>query len=432
MKIELPYNYCPREYQLNVLQALDSGTKRAVWVVHRRGGKDVTILNWVIKELAKSTKTCFYVFPSYAQAKKAIWDAINSDGFRIIDYIPEQIIAQKNAQEMKIRFKNGSLLQLIGSDNIDSIVGTNPSIIVFSEYALQDPSAWDYLRPILRVNKGVAIFISTPRGRNHFWDLYRLARDNKEWFCELLTVEDTDVLTQDDIDQERRENMSEELIQQEYYCSFDRGVEGSYYAKLLLKMEQQGRIVQLFHDEYKVVHTAWDLGWDDSTAIVFFQVDNSSIKIIDYEEHNNKTLAQMKAIIAAKPYRYGFNLFPHDVEQIDGLSTGCTRKEILEDLQIPVTTVRRALIADGIESVKALMSSRLMISTKCDKLLKALESYHKDYDMKNKVYSNKPRHDWSSHACDAVRYMAEGLSLINADKGSVENDYKALRNFWGS
>jgi len=432
MTINLPHNYKPRAYQLPILKALDNGVKRAVWVVHRRGGKDVTILNYVIKELAKSTKTCFYVFPSYAQAKKAIWDAINSDGFRIIDYIPTQIIAQKNAQEMKVRFKNGSLLQLIGSDNIDSIVGTNPSIIVFSEYALQDPSAWDYLRPILKVNKGVAIFISTPRGRNHFWDMFRLARDNEEWFCELLTVEDTDVLTQEDIEQERKENMSEELIQQEYYCSFDRGVEGSYYAKLLLKMEQQGRITELFYDEYKVVHTAWDLGWDDSTAVIFFQIDAGSVKIIDYEEHNNKTLAQMKSIIASKPYRYGYNLFPHDVEQIDGLSTGCTRREILEDLQIPVTTVKRNLIADGIESVKALMSSRLMISTRCDKLLKAIESYHKDYDMKNKVYSNKPRHDWSSHACDALRYMSEGLSLINAAQGSVENDYKALRNFWGS
>ena len=140
----------------------------------------------------------------------------------------------------------------------------------------------------------------------------------------------------------------------------------------------------------------------------------------------------MKSILSSKPYRYGYNLFPHDVEQIDGLSTGCTRKEILEDLQIPVTTVKRNLIADGIESVKALMSSRLMISKRCDKLLKAIENYHKDYDVKNKVYSNKPRHDWSSHACDALRYMAEGLSLINAVQGSIENDYKALRNFWGS
>lgn len=432
MTSDIPHNFSPRDYQLNILDALDHGCKRAVWIVHRRGGKDITIFNWVIKELSTKTQTCFYVFPTYAQAKKAIWDAVNNDGFRILSHIPEYVIAQKNAQEMKVRFTNGSLFQLVGSDNIDRIVGTNPHIVVFSEYALQDPSAWDYIRPILRVNGGVAIFISTPRGRNHFWDMFRMARDSEEWFCELLTVKDTDVLGPEDIEQERKEGMSDELIQQEYFCSFDRGVEGSYYAKLLQKMEKEGRICDLPYDDYKVVHTAWDLGWDDATAIVFFQTDISGhIKIIDYEEHNNKTLAQMKGIIASKPYRYGFHLFPHDVEHIDGLSTGCTRKEILEDLQIPVTTVKRNLIIDGIESVKALMSSRLMISTKCVKLLKALESYHKDYDAKHKVYSNKPRHDASSHACDAVRYMTEGLSLINAQSGSLENDYKALQRFWG-
>lgn len=431
-KLTLPHHFEPRDYQLSIMDALDSGCKRAVWVVHRRGGKDVTIFNWVIKELAKKTLTCFYVFPTYSQAKKAIWDAVNNDGFRILSHIPDEIIAQKNSQEMKVRFTNGSLFQLIGSDNIDSLMGTNPHIVVFSEYALQDPSAWDYIRPILRVNGGVAIFISTPRGRNHFWDMFRMARDSQEWFCELLTVEDTDVLGPEDIEQERIEGMSEELIAQEYMCSFDRGVEGSYYAKLLQKMEKEGRICDLRYDDYKVVHTAWDLGWDDSTAIIFFQVETSGhVKIIDYEEHNNLTLAQLKGVIASKPYRYGYHLFPHDVEQIDGLSTGCTRKEILEDLHIPVTTVKRALIVDGIETVKALMSSRLFIDVKCVKLLKAIENYHKDYDVKNKVYSNKPRHDANSHACDALRYMAQGLSLINSYSGSIENDYKALQRYWG-
>lgn len=432
MTIQVPYNFTARDYQLSILDALASGCKRAVWCVHRRGGKDITVFNYVISELATKTLTCFYIFPTYAQAKKAIWDAVNNDGFRILSHIPDRFIAQKNSQEMKVRFTNGSLFQLIGSDNIDALMGTNPHIVVFSEYALQDPSAWDYIRPILRVNNGIAIFISTPRGRNHFWELFRMARDNPDWFCELLTVRDTDVLGPEDIEQERIEGMSEELIQQEYFCSFDRGVEGAYYAKLLQKMYKEERICDIPYDEYKLVHTAWDLGWDDATAIIFFQTDISGyVKIIDYEEHNNKTLAQMKQIVASKPYRYGYNLFPHDVEQIDGLSTGCTRKEILEDLHIQVTTVKKALVADGIETVKALMSSRLMINNKCVKLLKSIENYHKDYDTKNKVYSNKPRHDWSSHANDALRYMAQGLSIINSNSGSIENDYKALRNFWG-
>lgn len=414
-----------------ILQALNSGIKRAVWVCHRRAGKDLTIFNWCIPQLAQEKCTCFYVMPTYSQGKKVIWDAITIDGTRILDYIPKEIIASTNSQEMKIRFINGSVFQIIGSDNIDSLMGTNPKIVVFSEYALQSPSAWDYIRPILKVNKGTAIFISTPRGRNHFYDLFRTAQTTEGWFAEKLTVDDTGVLSEDDIEQERKEGMSDELIQQEYYCSFDRGVEGSYYSKLIMKMYADERILPINHDPYKLVHTAWDLGWDDSTAIIFFQTDGHNIKVIDCEEHSTKTLAWFKELLMKKGYKYGTHLLPHDVEQIDGLSTGCTRKEILEDLQIPVTTVPRGLIVDGIETVKAIMSSKLMISEKCQPLIKSLEHYHREWDDKHKVYGTKPKHDWSSHYADAMRMLAVGLPKINGGSGSLDEDYKALRNYWG-
>lgn len=370
--------------------------------------------------------------PSYAQAKKVIWDAVNNDGQRILDYIPKEIISQKNAQEMKVRFSNGSLLQLIGSDNIDSLMGTNPKIVVFSEYALQDPAAWDYIRPILKVNKGVAIFISTPRGKNHFYELYRTSQTTEGWFGQKLTIEDTKVLTWDDVKQEMSEGMSEELALQEYMCSFDRGVEGSYYSKLINKMQEEERICPIAYDPYKMVHSAWDLGWDDSTAVIFFQLSGDTIKIIDCEERSSTTLAEWKAILMKRGYRYGAHLFPHDVEQIDGLASGCTRKEILEDLQIPVTTVPRGIVADGIESVKVLLSSRIMInSSKCQPLIKALEHYHRDWDEKHKIYSNKPRHDWSSHMADSMRYLATGLHLADSRSASSHDDAKALRAYFG-
>ena len=424
--------FFPRPYQLPILNALDNGIKRAVWCVHRRGGKDHTIFNWCIAELLKEPCTCFYVLPTYSQAKKVIWDAINNDGFRIIDYIPKEFIAQKNAQEMKIRLLNGSVFQLIGSDNIDSLMGTNPKIVVFSEFALQQPDAWDFIKPILRVNKGYAIFISTPRGRNHFHELFRMASVNDGWFAQKLTIEDTGVLNAADVKQEIAEGMSEELAQQEYYCSFDRGVEGSYYSKLLQRMKEDERIIPLNYDPSKMVHTACDLGWDDDTAIIFFQVDNHFIKIIDCVSYSSKTLAYMKEELMKRKYKYGTHLFPHDVEQIDGLSTGCTRKEILQDMEIEVTTVKKGLIADGIETVKGLMQSKLIICEKnCQPLLRALDNYHRDWDDKHKVYSNKPRHDWSSHYADAVRYMAEGLKLIHGSPGDLGNDFKALRSYWG-
>src|ERR1700676_1368727 len=212
-QVELTFQ--PRTYQIPIIRALNSGTKRAVWVVHRRGGKDVTAFNWCILQLILNPGwTAFHILPTYSQAKKVIWDSSTNDGQRILDYIPAELIESKNGQEMKIRLINGSLYQLIGSDNIDSLVGSNPKIIIFSEYAIQSPAAWDYLRPILVVNKGYALFISTPRGKNHFYDLLNMARGQKDWFTEVLPISTTGVLSDEDIDKMRKEGVSEEHIQQ--------------------------------------------------------------------------------------------------------------------------------------------------------------------------------------------------------------------------
>jgi hypothetical protein len=430
MTVTLPHNFTPRPYQLKFLKALDSGIKRVVLTWARRSGKDVCALNWCIKKLMQETATCFYIMPTYSQGKKVIWDSVNNDGFRFLDYFPKEIVANQNNQEMKIRLINGSLFQVIGSDNIDSLMGTNPKIVVFSEYALQDPAAWDFIRPILKVNGGVAIFISTPRGRNHFYDIFRTAQVTEGWFAELLTINDTGVLTSADVEQEKKEGMSEELALQEYYCSFDRGIEGSYYANILLSMRNDERIGIVKHDPSKLVHTSCDLGWDDDNPIIFFQVVGTNIHIIDCENYRNKTLAHMKDVLNSRPYKYGTHLFPHDVEQNDGLGSGCTRRDILNDLAIPVTVVPKGLIADGIEAVKALMSSRMYIDEKkCAPLIKALEHYHREWNDKHKVYNQKPFHDASSHFADAMRYLAVGLPKCQGST-SLEDDVKALNSYW--
>jgi hypothetical protein len=371
--------------------------------------------------------------PTYSQAKKVIWDASTNDGLRILDYIPKEVIAQKNQQEMKIRFANGSLFQLIGSDNINSLMGTNPKIVVFSEYALQTTDAWDFIRPILKVNNGTAIFISTPRGRNHFFDLFNMGKTQPDWYVEKLTYKDTGVLTDEDIEKEIAEGMSEELALQEYSCSFDRGIDGAIYAKLINKMREEERIGEFKYDPYKMVHTSWDLGWSDTTAIIFFQMEGERIRIIDFEEHSNKTLIWYKGLLQDKGYRYGTHLFPHDVAQVDGLSTGLTRQEILEDLNIQVTKVKRSFIVDGIEAVRAILSSRVCIDEKkCLELIKSLENYFREYDEKKKIYKDKPCHNWASHGSDSMRYLAEGLSLIDGGKHTTSNEVDTINAYWNS
>lgn len=412
--------YQPRPYQKKILNALNSGYKRAVWVVHRRGGKDITIFNWVIYKLLTEVCTCFYVLPTYSQAKKVIWDTITIEGFRFLDYIPPEIIANKNKQELKINLVNGSTLQLIGSDNIDSLVGTNPKIIVFSEYAIQSPAAWDYLRPILDVNKGWAIFISTPRGKNHFFDLINMARANPDkWFQEILTIKDTGVLNEEDMEQAKKEGMSEELIQQEFYCSFSRGVEGSYYGKLIEKAREEKRICRVPYETRSPVHTAWDLGFGDSTSVIFWQEIGGELRIIDFYENFGEGLAHYVKHVQSKPYVYGTHYLPHDAGS-GSLQTGKTIQDVAEDLGLRTTILPREHdINTGIESVRSMLSIAFIDEEKCKHLIKCLENYHKKYNEKTQSYSDTPLHDWTSHAADATRYMANARIEFGRGPGNM-------------
>lgn len=413
----------PRQYQLNFLKALNSGTKRAVWCVHRRGGKDVTAFNWAIFQLILNPGwTAFHILPTYSQAKKVIWDSSTNDGKRILDYIPKELIESKNGQEMKIRFTNGSLYQLIGSDNIDSLVGSNPKIIIFSEYAIQSPAAWDYLRPILDVNKGYALFISTPRGKNHFYDLLNIAKRSKDWFCEVLPINQTNVLDEQEIQKMRDEGVSEEHIQQEFYCSFNRGVEGSYYGRLIEKARTEERVCNVPYDTRSPVHTAWDIGYGDSTSITFWQEMGGEVRIIDFYEAQGEGIAHYAKIIQTKPYVYGTHYMPHDAGS-GSIQTGRTLQDVAYEQGIKTTVLEReADISIGIESVRSLLSICFIDEKKCSHLIKCLENYHKRYNEKTQSYGEAPVHDWCSHAADSIRYMANARIQYGRGPGSMTTD----------
>lgn len=410
----------PRKYQLNLIRSLNQGIKRAVWVVHRRGGKDVTAFNWCLLQLLLNPGwTAFHILPTYSQAKKVIWDANTNESKRLLDYIPKDAIESKNGQEMKIRLTNGSLYQLIGSDNIDSLVGSNPKIIIFSEYAIQSPAAWDYLRPILDVNKGFAIFISTPRGKNHFYDLVTMARTNPNWFCEILPITETDVLTEEDMENARKEGMSEEMIQQEFYCSFNRGVEGSYYGRLIEKARDERRICSVPYETRSPVHTAWDIGYGDSTSVTFWQEIGGECRIIDFYEAQGEGIAHYAKMLQNKPYVYGTHYMPHDAGS-GSIQTGRTLQDVAYEQGIKTTILPRGTdIQPGIEAVRALLSIAFIDEHKCKHLIKCLENYHKKYNDKTQSYSEAPYHNWCSHAADSVRYMANARLQYGRGPGSL-------------
>ncbi len=414
----------PRPYQIPFIKALNSGTKRAVWCVHRRGGKDVTAFNWCIFQLLLNPGwTAFHILPTYSQAKKVIWDSSTNDGKRILDYIPKELIESKNGQEMKIRFTNGSMFQLIGSDNIDSLVGSNPKIIIFSEYAIQSPAAWAYLSPILEVNGGFAIFISTPRGKNHFYELVKAARINKKWFCEVLSVKDTGVLNDEQVLQIQTDNgFSDEHMQQEYYCSFDRGVEGSYYGKSIAKAYQEKRICNVPYEPRSPVNTAWDLGVADSTSIVFWQEIGGELRIIDYYENHGEGVAHYAKLMQSKPYVYGNHYFPHD-GATRSLESARTPQELYYEQGMKVNVLPRMQeIQTGIEDVRPMLAIAYIDEQKCKHLIKCLENYHKRYNEKTESYSDTPMHDYTSHCADAIRYMAQARITFGKGPGSMNKE----------
>ena len=223
--IPIPFNFTPRAYQRPVFEALEHGYKRVVSIWHRRSGKDKTFLNLMIRESVKRKGNYYYFFPTYNQARKALWDGKDKDGFPFLGHIPDECVKKKNEADMKVMLTWGSMIQFVGSDNIDSVMGTNPVGCVFSEYALQDPQAWDFIRPILVENGGWALFNFTPRGRNHGWDLYQMAMQDDSWFVNLLTVDDTGAISHADIEAERKAGMPDGLIRQEFFCSFEAGSE---------------------------------------------------------------------------------------------------------------------------------------------------------------------------------------------------------------
>ncbi|KKQ94899.1 MAG: hypothetical protein UT21_C0011G0007 [Candidatus Woesebacteria bacterium GW2011_GWA1_39_11b] len=224
MEINLPHLYAPRKYQLPFLRAWDSGTKRMFLVWHRRSGKDKTVVANLAKRVMERTGIFYYALPTYSQARKVVWLGADKSGMRFLDHFPKEIVKNINQSEMTIEFINGSILQLIGADNIDRIVGTNPIGVVFSEYSLMKKDVWDFISPILRENGGWAVFIMTPRGTNHAWDLMTAIKDDPKWFVETLTVEDTKALPKEDLEDAQRE-MPQDVFNQEYYCKFlDSGI----------------------------------------------------------------------------------------------------------------------------------------------------------------------------------------------------------------
>ena len=443
-EITLPYKWQPREYQIPTWNYLSNGGTRAVLCFHRRAGKDDVCLHHTACAAHERPGSYWYLLPEYSQARKSMWNAINphTGKRRIDDAFPPELRRKTLEQEMMIEFHNGSTFQLVGSDNFNSLVDSLPVGLVFSEYAISNPSAWAYLMPILEENGGWAVFNSTPRGKNHFKTLLEFAQKEEGWFADVRPADRTGVFSEKQLGNilktlqaQYGDEFGYAMYMQEYYVSFDAAIPGSIWGDCVTKAEMEGRVTEVPVNPQYLVYTAWDLGRTDDTAIWFFQLINGSIHVVDYHASSLKEIEFYADFLrnwkAKYGIEYGTHFVPHDARP---RRLGMGGKSILQQFQDH--NVGRFVITanldvqEGIQAARATFPRCRFDATRCSDGIEALKQYHRSWDEEKQQFSNVPVHDWSSHAADSFRYLSlswkhpktkEELPPRDLMKGSINN-----------
>jgi phage terminase large subunit len=392
--------YKPREQQRKIHDAVESH-RFVVVVAHRRMGKTVAALNQLIHSALQCEKPdprFAYIAPTYGQAKRVAWDYLVN--------FTRPLDAAHNISELKVDFY-GRRIQLYGSDNPDSLRGQYFDGVILDEIGDQNPKIWnEIVRPALADRLGWALFLGTPKGANHFKDFRDRAEKEPGWSLLEFKASETGILPQAELEAAKKE-MGDDKYSQEFECSFDSPVEGSYYAALLGKLAPE-RFTEFPKDDLCKTYTAWDLGVGDSTAIWVCQVAGQERRLIDFYENHGVGLDSYVKWIRDSGYTQAEHILPHDVE-VRELGSGKSRKEALQDLGLSITVCPRVSVDDGIQAVRRLLPN-CYFHPKTKQGLDALRNYRREYDEKRNVFYDKPLHDWSSHAADAFRYLAVGLN----------------------
>lgn len=422
--IEVKFKFEPYPYQLFPFKAYANGKKRIILVWPRRAGKDLTAVNFTIVRALERVGTYFYFLPTHRQAKRIIWDGMDDEGNKFLSYVPPELIADKNESELQITLVNGSIIQLIGADTIDtSAVGTNCVGAIFSEFSIQKPHGWDYVRPILSKNNGWALFIYTPRGHNHGYRLYDTNKDNPNWACSKLVsadIVDRDgirLIPDSKIDEERRSGMAEEKVQQEYNTSFSGIQQGSFFADQCSEAEVEQRYgIVPYNKDYRV-HTASDLGKGLNFATWFFQVHDGKNYFIDYMVLDSGAIPEFIQKLKQKPYIYGQHFAPFDAA-ITELGTGVTRIESARRLGLHFTKLPKLPVPDRIDAARRIFGhsffnkATVTHATPMKSGWSALLNYRREFDEDKQEYSESEVHDWASHGGSAFTYAAVALRRL--------------------
>ena len=386
----------------------------AIVVAHRRCGKTVACINELIVKASlegKKDGRYAYLAPYYAQAKSIAFDYLMK--------FSEPVRAKHNVSELWVELINGSRIRLFGADNPDALRGLYLDGIVLDEYADMRPRIWgEIIRPLLADRLGWAVFIGTPKGHNAFWDLYNNASKDERWYVKTLRASQTGLLPIEELE-DAAKSMSEDQYLQEFECDFESAIVGAYYGKEMRHLTDLGKIKEVKHDPMFKVHTAWDLGYSDDTAIWFFQVIHGEIRLLDYHYSNGQPVAFYAGVVQSREsergYDYGYHYLPHDARA----KTLASNRSVIEQLgdKLPLKTLRivpNLSLQDGIQASR-LALTRAWFDYKCEDGIECLRQYQREYDEDKKVFRDKPRHDWTSHGADAFRY----LSIVWKDEAKI-------------
>lgn len=394
---------------------------RAIEIAHRRWGKDEIALGATCQLAHQRIASYWHCLPEYEQGRKALWDAVNAHtGRRRIDEaFPPEVREGKDEQKMFIKLKCGSTWQIIGSDRYDATVGAGVAGIVYSEWALANPSAWAYHRPMLEENNGWAAFITTPRGRNHAHAMYELARQSPRWFAEVSSVHHTGALSPEQLAETLGEyialygeDMGNAQFAQEYECSFTASILGAFYAREMAALRKEGRVVpDIDAIPGRPVHTAWDIGVRDDTSVWWFQVVGMQVFILDCYTASGAGIDHYATICEERRRQHGWakgsDFVPHDAGQRQWVLPGA--KTIIQQMieyGFNPQPVPNATKLNGINAARKTLA-RAVFHERCeDPGLSALEQYRREWDDDKKAFKDSEVHDWTSHLADAFRYLA--------------------------
>lgn len=407
------------------------GNRWAVIVAHRRAGKTVAcVMELITRALATKKRDARYAYiaPFREQAKTVAWHYLKRFAAPVVKDVEGDI----RESELAVRLFNGSQVRLFGADNPNSLRGMYLDGVVLDEYADCRPSLWgEVIRPTLSDRNGWAVFIGTPRGRNEFCRLYEAALQDPRWFHLMLKASETGILPPAELESARR-SLSEAQYQQEYECSFEAAIHGAIYAKELSRALEQGRITRVPYDASALVHTAWDIGKGDATAIWFYQFIGAEVRVIDFYEASGEFAPHYLELLKSKPYSYDTAHLPHDAdhERITGLSFA----EVVRNAGFRADVLPMLGLEEGINAARMLLSRCVFDSERCAQGLEALRSYRWAYNERMGELKTTPVHDWSSHAADAFRYLAQAGQVPALGPGlklpSLESMYPAWASGW--